>query len=261
MNKIVEVSPEIDEVKLNKAEECHKEVLARTIITANNLLELGKLFKAIRDERLYKLLGAETFGEYIGYPEISFGRSTIYSFIHVYELYVLRLGFKSDYLSKIGHRRLQIISPIVLKEHEEAGGDSDFFPEGDADFWLEKAETLSESDLINEVRRVQNKPPMIPKPKEVENVYPFSFKDYLDFVKAHPCIICGEKEVDTAHFPTSRGAGGRDTDCIPLCRKCHSEIHQDHFDWLWLHLKQVFGYFYDTFIECFELKRRVRRVK
>ena len=56
MNKIVEISKEINPVKQGKAEEVHKEILVRTILTANNLLELGKLFKEVRDEKLYKLL-------------------------------------------------------------------------------------------------------------------------------------------------------------------------------------------------------------
>jgi len=247
LNKIVKISPEIDEVKLTKAEECHKEVLARTIITANNLLELGKLFKTIRDEKLYKLLGAETFGEYIGYPEISFGRSTIYSFIHVYELFVLKLECNPEVLSKIGHRKLQIINPVFKY-------DATVF-DYEVGEWLEKAKTLSESDLINEVRRVQGKPEMIPKPKEVENGYPFDFENYLSFVKAHSCITCGSGESDPHHFPKSKGAGGREYARIPLCRKCHSQCHSDPFDFLWLYKDDIFEYFYEVFLKCFELIR------
>jgi len=246
VNKIVEISPEIDEAQLTKAEQCHKEVLARTIITANNLLELGKLFKTIRDEKLYKLLGAETFGEYVGYPEISFGRSTIYSFIHVYELYILKLGFQPKLLSNIGHRKLQIITPVI-KNHVASTLE--------IDEWIKMAELLSESDLINEVRRVQGKPEMIPKPKEVENVYPFDFKDYLSFVKAHGCITCGSGESDPHHFPKSKGAGGREYARIPLCRKCHSQCHSDPFDFLWLYKDDIFEYFYEVFLKCFELIR------
>jgi hypothetical protein len=253
MDKIAKISPEIDpkvdEVKLTKAEEAHKEILARTAITAGNLLELGKLFRQVRNEKLYKLLGAETFGEYIGYPEISFGRSTIYSFIHVYELFVLKLECNPEVLSKIGHRRLQIISPVVNKDGTE---DEKWY---DATFWLDNAEVLSESDLINAVRGFQGKPDMTPKPKEVENVHPFDFKDYLDFVKAHPCVICEEEIVDLAHFPRSKGAGGNDTHQIPLCRRHHTEQHQDPFDFLWLHKDKIFSYFYDTFLKCFELIR------
>ena len=246
MKEIVKISPEIDEIKLTKAEGCHKEILARTIITANNLLELGKLFKAIRDEKLYKLLGAETFGEYIGYPEISFGRSTIYSFIHVYELFVLKLGYNPEILSKIGHRKLQIITPVV-KIH-----DNDDKKHG----WLISAQVLSESDLINEVRRVQGKPEMLPKPKEVEETYPFDQRSYLEFVKSHRCIICRSPESEAHHFPRTKGAGEPNTHRIPLCRKCHSEAHQDPFDFLWLHKERIFNYFYTIALQAFSIIRK-----
>jgi len=240
MNNIIKIAPEVDPVKVDKATDIHREILARTVITANNLLELGKLFKTIRDEKLYKLLGADTFGEYIGYPEISFGRSTIYSFIHVYETYVLKLKIPTVTLTVIGHRRLQIINPVVEEDYAD---------------WLSKAANLSESDLINEVRRVQGKPDMIPKPKEVENVYPFSFEDYITFVKNSPCIICGGAESDPAHFPRTRGAGARDEDVMPLCRRCHSEQERDTFDFLWLYKDKIFEYFYEVFLRCFELIR------
>ena len=247
MSEIVKISPEIDEVKLNKAEECHKEVLARTIITANNLLELGKLFKTIRDEKLYKLLGAETFGEYVGYPEISFGRSTIYSFIHVYEKYVLKLNVPTETLSKIGHRKLQIINPVVSTDS------SDWI--ANATLWIHNAEVLSESDLINEVRRVQKKPPMIPKPKEVEEPQIHNFNNYIAFIRAHPCIICGNHGVDAHHFPRTKGAGGKNSHRIPLCRVCHSESHDDPYDFLWQHRDKIFDFFFTTFLKAFALFR------
>ena len=246
MNKIVKVAEGIDEEQLSKAEELHKEVLARTYITANNLLELGKLFKTIRDEKLYKLLGAETFTEYCGFPEISFGRSTIYSFIHTYELYVLRLGISSERLSKIGHRKLQIISPIAKD-----------MPHGIATAtWIANAEVLSESDLINEVRRAQNKPEMIPKPKEEENVYPFSQRDYREFVSTHPCVVCGRHNAECHHFPKTKGAGAREQDVMPLCRECHMEYHHDAYDFVWLNKDKIFRYFYDNILKAFEIIRR-----
>lgn len=251
MNKIVKVADDIDQKALAKAEECHREVLARTYIVAGHMVELGKLFKTIRDEKLYKLLGADTFDEYCGFTEVSFGRSTIYSFIKIYELYVLKLGYDQVKLSKIGHRKLQIISKTV-------GIIVSLTPDYPVftDDWLEKAELLSESDLINEVRRAQNKPEMIPKPKEVENVYPFNFDSYLDFVKSHPCIVCPEEESDPAHFPRSKGAGGQDTHRIPLCRKCHTEFHKDPFDFLWLYKDKVFEYFYKNILEAYSIIRR-----
>lgn len=242
MNKIVKIDKSIDVTVQDKAEVYHQEILNRTFVTTGHLIELGRLFKTIRDEKLYKMLGAETFQEYCAFPEIHYARTTIYSFIGIYELYCLKYGYSPKLLVEIGHHALQLIKPIMKIE------DTDNTME-----WMHKAKTLSESDLINEIRKYQGKPEMVPKPKEESDVQPFSYKEYLEFVKAHPCIICNEKEVDNAHFPRPKSTGGRDTDCIPLCRKCHSASHSDLYDWLWLNKDKVFRYFYDMFLKSFAL--------
>ena len=240
--KIVTISKDVNPVEQTKAEDCHKEILARMMVTTGHLLELGRLFKTVRDEKLYKLLGASTFTEYCGYPEISYARTTVYSFIGIYELYVLKLGYDPKWLCKIGHRSLQIVKLPMKK------GD-------DATEWMHKAYTLSEGDLINEVRVWQGKPEMLPMPKEKdsEEIYPFSFKDYLDFVKASPCAVCGGRNSDPHHFPRTKGAGGEDHKRIPLCRSCHTICHKDPFDFLWLYQDKIFEYFYRMFLKSFEI--------
>lgn len=40
-----------------------------------------------------------------------------------------------------------------------------------------------------------------------------------------PCAVCGKKPSDPAHV-VSRGAGGKDSDCAPLCRAHHREQHE-----------------------------------
>lgn len=247
MSAIIEISKEVDEKQLKKAEKAHQEILARTFITASNLLELGRLFKTVRDEKLYRLLGASTFGEYCGFPEISFGRSTIYSFIKIYEKYSLLLKADKKLLITIGHRKLQIINPVV---------------EEDPDFWLDNANVLSESDLINAVRGFQGKPKMMPKPRETESVYPFSFEEYKEFVVNHPCIVCDNPPPsDPAHFPTTRGAGAPDDHIIPLCRKCHRQEDDDGFDFLWLHKDKICTYFFNMMKSCYALLSNIGGIK
>jgi len=89
-----------------KAESVHGEILDRTGIKADNILELGKLFKSIKDDKLYLPLGAETFDEYCGFSEIHFTYKEIASFIHVYELSDLKLN-----------RDMQ----ALVDKHEKAG--------------------------------------------------------------------------------------------------------------------------------------------
>ena len=61
-------------------------------------------------------------------------------------------------------------------------------------------------------------------------------KEYLAFVRSHPCVVCCQRPVDADHLQT-RGSGGVgrkgrthtgtivDFACVPLCRIHHSERH------------------------------------
>ena len=42
-----------------------------------------------------------------------------------------------------------------------------------------------------------------------------------------PCCACGAPPPSDPHHVPSRGAGGVDRDCCPLCRECHRYFH-DH---------------------------------
>lgn len=209
-----------------RIKECRKEVAMR-------FLELGKLFKEVRDEELYKELDCESFTEFIADPEISFSRSTVYSFIEIYEKYTLRLKVSQEYLLDIGHGKLRIINPVVEENPDE---------------WLGKARALSRSDLISEVREHQGIKPSFSLPITLEG-YPYapdlaSHDSYLEWVRKSPCIICERKEAFPHHFPRTKGAGAEEWKVIPLCVPCHSEAHQNPKEWLWGNRIQIFDYFY-----------------
>ena len=53
-------------------------------------------------------------------------------------------------------------------------------------------------------------------------------KEYVDFVKTKPCLVCGRRAVDADHL-VARGRGSAkqvDFFCIPLDREHHAERHQ-----------------------------------
>lgn len=54
----------------------------------------------------------------------------------------------------------------------------------------------------------------------------FRCKAYLEWIARHVCCnpVCGHPETEAHHVET-RGAGGSDLTCVPLCRACHSELH------------------------------------
>ena len=54
----------------------------------------------------------------------------------------------------------------------------------------------------------------------------FRMAAYRLWVRDHEgCAICGDTEIELAHFPRTEGAGGRGFDVIPLCRTHHQEQH------------------------------------
>lgn len=50
--------------------------------------------------------------------------------------------------------------------------------------------------------------------------------------KKRSCCACGGGWGVTGHHVTSRGAGGLDEDCAPLCIECHSVFHAEGIDGL-----------------------------
>jgi hypothetical protein len=190
-------------------------------------LMLGALLQDCRDKLYWKQLGYETFGAFLGDPEITLKRSTAYNLINIYHKYSEQMGVPSTTLAKIGTRKLQIISPVV---------------ETDPERWLGEAENLSKSDLINMVRVEQGKGEVYftPEKKEASGAY-------REYVKSSPCCVCGKRPSDPAHYPRTVGAGAGEDDVIPLCRECHGEQHNigvNSFFEKYGHL--IFRWIYDT---------------
>jgi len=200
-------------------------------------IELGRVFKKVRDEELYKDLDYESFEAFLGAPEICMSRSSVFNYIHIYELYIEKLGFKPELLTEIGNAKLTDISPVVEKDPQE---------------WIFKAKEQSRSDLKEEVALAQGRTFKPRTPVEAKDQDPGDSKDYLSWVKAHSCVTCNQRVADPHHFPRTKGAGGRDRDRIPLCRECHSSYHQDPQKFLWENKDKIFAYFYDLFLLCWD---------
>ena len=63
---------------------------------------------------------------------------------------------------------------------------------------------------------------MIPKPSTPRD------PKYLDWIRTLGCAACGELRDIHAHHTKSGGTAikGSDYSCIPLCARCHYEVHQ-----------------------------------
>ena len=60
---------------------------------------------------------------------------------------------------------------------------------------------------------------MIPKQKR------YISERFLEFIRSAPCLVCSRTPAEPHHFDKSKGAGGSDLGCIPLCREHHSKAH------------------------------------
>lgn len=44
------------------------------------------------------------------------------------------------------------------------------------------------------------------------------------------CCVCRAPAPSDPHHHPSKAAGGKDKDCVPLCRFCHDQFHSDGID-------------------------------
>lgn len=204
-------------------------------------LRIGEVLTIIQEKKLFKFFNVDSLEEFIAIPEIGFARATARLFMHVYDLYIRRLGMDKDAIASIQISKLQRIAPVVEKNPEE---------------WISMASTLSPSDLDLAVREEQGLPPRKIKEKENEINLLASYQEYC---KSHACIVCDSTPVDAHHFPRTIGAGGDDRKIIPLCRKCHSDYHQQPSEFMLTWKDKIFDYFYGVIFEAYKIIKERQR--
>lgn len=136
-------------------------------------LDIGRLLKTIRDNKLYKLLDIETFNAFIAQPEIGLSRSLVYGYITIYETYIQKYGYPVSQISSVPYSKLLLIAPRIKDGNKKK-----------ADQLLTQATTLSMSDLRQEL----TDPDGEPKPR----------------VEITKCNICNKWRVRVLNVP----AGG-----------------------------------------------------
>ena len=108
-------------------------------------LDTGRLLKVLRDEKLYLHLGYEGWLDFINSGEVTIRQSTIYAYISIYEMYVMKYGFPPVSLAKIPWDKLHMALPAVRKSKDK----------DEVEEWIEKARVLSRSDLAIELGEVE----------------------------------------------------------------------------------------------------------
>jgi hypothetical protein len=161
-------------VKQGNLGECNRAILKAKEDIGKNLFILGAALKIVRDQELYKE-SCETFLEYLGQPEISLARATVYKAIKCYEV------FSDKYLAQVtgvDMDKLAMITGMAKKCTPEE------FEE-----WISKARLLSRSDLRDEIRRAKGKEPkhtlsLAEKIKQfIDDDFPRERKERKAFIK------------------------------------------------------------------------------
>jgi hypothetical protein len=110
-------------------------------------LEIGRLLKILRDEKLYAYLGEggyDNFQQFVAAGDIGIKLSTAYALVGIYETYILKLGYAQEKLAEIPWTRLQALTSTVKHETK-----------AEADEWIEKAKTLGNGDFATEINELR----------------------------------------------------------------------------------------------------------
>ena len=213
-----------------------------------NFLRMAELLVQMREERLYRSLDYDTFESYLGSLGAEGTRGWLYKLIRAWEVFSKKMEIPDQTLIAIGPSKLDIIAPMapamMLDEHHKAD-------------WIGKAEELSKSDLINEVRQCQGKPLLSSLTAPTGHIYPglsdlLKFKSYTEYVKNSPCMICGARPVDAHHFPKTIGAGAKLDWVVPLCREDHSAYHYNPLKFMHDFSGNWAAYFYGLILKIWE---------
>lgn len=103
----------IDKKKFEKAYDLHQRILVTAQMAQKNLYDMCIMLKQMRDEKLYKDLGYQNFGEYCE-NEVGMKRSNAYSYISVIEKIENVQTF-----GQIGISKLSLLAALSESEQEK----------------------------------------------------------------------------------------------------------------------------------------------
>ena len=98
-----------------------------------DLLRLASLLISNHDNQYYKILGYDSWEEFLAIPELSMSRSFAYKIMQVYRIWIQKFFVSQENLMNIDNEKLFLASTQATKDNYEE--------------WLERARTLSRSDI------------------------------------------------------------------------------------------------------------------
>ena len=127
----------MNEIIAEEAFKNNQNIIAIKNSIGKNLLELGSLLKTNHNEKYYKVLGYDTWEEFLAIPEISISRFFAYKLIQICETWIDKFGVSQEKLQGIDSEKLYLMGTMInenltAEEVEER---------------LEQARHLSRSDI------------------------------------------------------------------------------------------------------------------
>lgn len=154
MNFIELMATESTEPSIVNFKQVHNEIIVCGQMASSYIFELGRKLKQMRDEKLYKAVGFNTFEEY-STNTIGFSERQAYTYINIVEKNSAEF-LKST--SKIGVTKLALLSPLAEDEKKELVESG-------------KAEKLSVKDLKQEIQNLKGKNSELEKQIETAERY------------------------------------------------------------------------------------------
>ena len=125
-NSLVTLASEIDSTitpQIKEAVMIHESIIHHAVEAATNLYEMGRQLKTMRDSKLYKQLGYETFGDYVeNNGEYSFKERQAYKYIKIVESYSGAFIAENQGL---GVERLEMLSALGERDAAELVAETD----------------------------------------------------------------------------------------------------------------------------------------
>ncbi len=132
--------------KYEIAKKAENKVLEYKKIASISFLFIGKELKKIKEDKLYRYLGAdspeyESFEGYVNSPTINMDLRKAYYLIQIYDTFILKYGYKPEELSGVYWTALRAILPVVNETNISE--------------MIEKAKTLTRTHLEQEVKSLK----------------------------------------------------------------------------------------------------------
>ena len=125
-NSLVTLASEIDSTitpQIKEAVMIHESIIHHAVEAATHLYEMGRQLKTMRDSKLYKQLGYETFGDYVeNNGEYSFKERQAYKYIKIVESYSGAFIAENQGL---GVERLEMLSALGERDAAELVAETD----------------------------------------------------------------------------------------------------------------------------------------